>query len=403
MLKLKTEMVKKMEAVNQNIPATTSPTATKTPTLSDVEPYVASEFQGAPVTPLTATYQAPDLPNTSLLGTNEAPIYKAPKTYTPSKDATVEGRMTGLLDSGSKYIRSARHRGMEEAQSRGLLNSSMAAGAAEKAAIESALPIVSQDAGAFHQAGMAGYEGKLKGALATQKYDADVGIIGAQTEGSSILSGQEAGQSAALTELDAGLKSGLSAQEAIQKGYQTAYDAAIASGLSKQEAEQSAILFAQEAESKVEIEQMQQAGAKERLQMEKESNEFIAGLELGAAEIENATRLVADLGTTYSDQVMRINADPGITGPNKTAIIADLHFQYQQSVDFVHDVYEVGIDWIDVATLPGEGDTTTTNAEQQRTQEATVAAAKRAKVVAEAAKRTGAHVSAGETIQGGLL
>ncbi len=68
---------------------------------------------------------------------------------------TVQGQITGLLDSDSRYIERARARGIGVANSRGLLNSSMAAGASEASAIDAALPIAQQDASTYLQQGMA--------------------------------------------------------------------------------------------------------------------------------------------------------------------------------------------------------------------------------------------------------
>ncbi len=75
----------------------------------------------------------------------------APQQYTAdtrevSEDATVQGRMEGLLSEGSRYMEVARQNAAQQANSRGLLNSSMAAGAGERAAIEAAMPIAQQDA-----------------------------------------------------------------------------------------------------------------------------------------------------------------------------------------------------------------------------------------------------------------
>ena len=70
--------------------------------------------------------------------------------YDPTK-GTVAGQMTGLLNSGNSYIKNARNRGKEHAASRGLLNSSIAAGASEKAAINAAMPIAQQDANTYNQ------------------------------------------------------------------------------------------------------------------------------------------------------------------------------------------------------------------------------------------------------------
>ena len=87
------------------------------------------------------------------------PVYVAPPTaqkdiplnIDPAK-ATVQGQMTGLLSGNSDYMKINEAKGAAMANSRGLLNSSMAVGAARKAAIESALPIASQDAKLYSNA-----------------------------------------------------------------------------------------------------------------------------------------------------------------------------------------------------------------------------------------------------------
>ena len=69
------------------------------------------------------------------------------------KDDTVEHRLTGLIDDNSKYIQQARDNSAQQANRRGLINSSIAAGAGQKAAIESALPIAQQDAQTYYDQG----------------------------------------------------------------------------------------------------------------------------------------------------------------------------------------------------------------------------------------------------------
>jgi hypothetical protein len=65
-----------------------------------------------------------------------------------SEGATVEGRLNGLLSQNNDYIKRARTSADQTSNRRGMLNSSMAAGAAEGAAIDRALPIAQQDAAA---------------------------------------------------------------------------------------------------------------------------------------------------------------------------------------------------------------------------------------------------------------
>lgn len=64
---------------------------------------------------------------------------------------TVQGQLEQLLASDSPLMQQARASAMKEANSRGLVNSSMAAQSGEEAAISSALPIAQQDASTYFQ------------------------------------------------------------------------------------------------------------------------------------------------------------------------------------------------------------------------------------------------------------
>lgn len=62
----------------------------------------------------------------------------------PSGSDMVQGNLEAMLSPNSDYIRNARQRGIEYAGSRGGLNSTIAAGASERAAIEAAAPLASE-------------------------------------------------------------------------------------------------------------------------------------------------------------------------------------------------------------------------------------------------------------------
>ena len=99
------------------------------------------------------------------------PVYAQPETQAPSatvepnklqqqtanivdqERGTVAGQMRGLLAENSPYLQVARTGAMQTAAGRGLLNSSMAAGAGEEAAIRQALPIAQQDAQTYADLG----------------------------------------------------------------------------------------------------------------------------------------------------------------------------------------------------------------------------------------------------------
>lgn len=101
---------------------------------------------GQPATTTANTYDASNATANTYQATNQAPA----STYNPT---TVQGRMTGLLDKNSDYMKMNTTQALQQANSRGLANSSMAVGAGRLAAIQGSLPIATQDAAAFNQAG----------------------------------------------------------------------------------------------------------------------------------------------------------------------------------------------------------------------------------------------------------
>jgi hypothetical protein len=65
---------------------------------------------------------------------------------------TVGYQLNNLLDENGQYIQQARQSGLDQSNDRGLLNSSIAAGNSQRAAIQSALPIAQQDASTYASA-----------------------------------------------------------------------------------------------------------------------------------------------------------------------------------------------------------------------------------------------------------
>jgi hypothetical protein len=101
-----------------------------------VPPPTPAELSAASTIPVPAVPAPPGVPDSG--------------TAPTADDASVANQLSGLLASDSPYIQIARQGGLRTAHRRGLLNSSIAAGSGEAAAIAAALPIASQDAAQIH-------------------------------------------------------------------------------------------------------------------------------------------------------------------------------------------------------------------------------------------------------------
>ena len=75
--------------------------------------------------------------------------------YMPPQQHLVKGQLRGLMANESPFIQQARQAAMELSNARGQANSSYAAGAAQRAAIDAALPIAAQDSETLTRIGLA--------------------------------------------------------------------------------------------------------------------------------------------------------------------------------------------------------------------------------------------------------
>ena len=108
-----------------------------------------------PTNPLQADGLTTTTPATGIIGTQPAQAGVStltatklgdPAKWTTTPDQTVEGRVNSLTDPNNPLVSQARARAAQTANSRGLLNSSLAATAGESAAYDVAMPIAQADA-----------------------------------------------------------------------------------------------------------------------------------------------------------------------------------------------------------------------------------------------------------------
>ena len=98
-------------------------------------------------------------------------------TRTVTPDELVENRINNLLASNNPYIQRARTSGLQFANQRGLLNSSIAAQASEEAAIARAGEIASQDANTYAQAALANQQAQNTAGLQDAQLGTNVSMF----------------------------------------------------------------------------------------------------------------------------------------------------------------------------------------------------------------------------------
>lgn len=124
---------------------------------------------------LHAPHPTPSAPTAAPVAAPTAAAYTPsvlgnPTQWNVTPNQTVAGQLTGILDPNSPIIQQARTQGLEMANERGLLNSSIGETAAMNAAYNAALPIASADASTFSKA--AGYNADQSNQFAVHNQDA---------------------------------------------------------------------------------------------------------------------------------------------------------------------------------------------------------------------------------------
>jgi hypothetical protein len=104
--------------------------------------------------------------------TKSAAQLGTPTDWNVTPEQTVEGRIAAIIgDKNNPIQQIARTNALEEANSRGLANSSMAVSAGERAAFEAAMPIATADAATFAKA--AGYNADQKNQFARENVNSE--------------------------------------------------------------------------------------------------------------------------------------------------------------------------------------------------------------------------------------
>lgn len=298
-------------------------------------PLVPSPTPGAR-TPVT---QSPSVPAPSVApGNTYSPATATATGYTPTRaratgynaregtvdnSMTVEGRLPGLLSRNNPYMQQATTAGLQQAASRGLLNSSMAVGAAEGARINAALPIAQQDAGTFFEQSLRNQadvnRAREFGAAernTTSRFNAGevnrAGEFGATAE-------NEASRFNATSENEAGQFNATSQNEANRTREQM-------------EAE-----FGLQANS--------ETAANYRANLEVEMREYIANLEASVGDRESFLTFANENNQQFMVQVSEIMNNPDIDPQTKNAMINQLQEVYRANFDLAAAVSDYPIEW----------------------------------------------------------
>ena len=235
-----------------------------------------------------------------------------------TEDMTSAGRLGQMLDSASPLMKRARTQGQQTAAQRGLLNSSMAAGAAQGAMIDRAQPFAMQDSNNLIQ------NQQFNTSAQNQR-----GLLQSQMIGQDYQARQQQGFQQSNMQLDNTLQQGqmrlgsqLNREESQQQfGFQTERDAA---------------LFDQQ----VELQARDYGLRSDMLKQETDAAmEKLFGTSIANAWGSMGTNITASVAQAM-EAVNRIQVDPDISSDNKTSLIDQITAMRDADIKFQQGLFD---------------------------------------------------------------
>jgi len=279
-----------------------------------------ADRKGGPVTPNLTS--APQIDSAALLDESLGKIPAASKSNV-TEGMTSAGRLDKMLASDSPLMERARTQGLQLANQRGLLNSSMAAGSAQGAMIDRAQPFALQDSSNL---------------IRNQQFNAGeanrFGLLKGQVIGDDYLSNQRYEQQLGLGEQQQGFTQGNMQME---------------SDLQAQRDEQ---LFGYDMESMVEEYGLRDKNATN--EAERAMKEMFGASTANAwgETVNNMTDIIGQA----SSEIQDIQMNPNITPENKTAMIDDIMSRRDTDLEFQQSMQaSFGDTLLNSGAFPTEG------------------------------------------------
>ncbi len=325
----------------------------------------------------------------------EAATLSDPTKWNIDKNQTSAGQLENIIAKDGSLMQLARTRGMQQANQRGLLNTSMGIGAAQDSVIAAATPFAQQDATTYANAGQfnadaankfavenAGFLNQASQFNATanqdiSKYNADVNAkaagYNAETANKFLAADAQAANQA--NEFNATADQDVSKYNADMNAKSAQYNATSANeaGQFNSQAENTARDFEAQAANRANEFNATNQFTKDQALFEANVKASLSQIENEAGFDKQSQQMYAGLSDTLIKGMQQINQDVNMDQQSKDYAIKQLYDTYKSQVSLLSAVGSIP----DVSTLLVEEKTDTETKQEADDKAATEAAAKR--------------------------
>lgn len=287
--------------------------------------------------------------------------YNAEGMWQPEDD-TVETRVTGLMSKNSGLMQQAKTAGLQQANARGLLSSSMAVGASQAEAYKPALQIASQDASQTAQKNLQAQGFKenrtIQGdSIANQQTMQGRDIEATKARQEADIKNQQQMQGTQIASTEKQQMADIAAQKE-RLGLQLSYDERRAlADREQQTAMQQRELEAAQTQQQRDIEfQTGQKTADRTLE------ERIATWNVSEAQRQNASQAASSAQAAYQTELQSIMNNQNLTADQRTKFMNNAKATFDVQMGLVEQLFNIDLTWSMPSTPKTSGGTASSQA-----------------------------------------
>lgn len=288
-----------------------------------VNPLAQTSTTAAPTTTTAAAQAAVSAPTPATPGGPSAGVPGLPTPIRPTAlpkpaeanvnfDESAASNLNTMLDADSPYLERARGRAMGFANSRGLVNSSIAGTAGEAAAIDAAAPIAMQDASTAAARNLSDQTFRQTQAMAAQGFDYDDYMQDKRVNAESTLSDQTFRQNRTLQSDEITSREKIAAADVNLRRFLGSLDASTRTSL---------------------------AGIEDSRLRE------LANLQIGGQDRNAAMTAVLNIERTVQDAITAINNNPNIPAEARAEMIRSANLTRDAQMSLIEQMYNVDLVW----------------------------------------------------------
>jgi len=283
------------------------------------------------------------------------------------EDTSVSKRIQGLLSKDSPYMKQAETQGLQSANRRGLLNSSIAVGAAQESRVRAALPIASQEAAQAHESNVTGRGYQMQDV--TQQRDITsrekmqgLDLASRERINTADIAASKERLGMQLTSQEKLALQDIQSRERMQGIDIEAQNQRLEAELGSREALQAAQIAADKERLGMQLSSQEQLAlqelnaAKERLGMQLESNQELAvldanlrerltAMDLSSGDLRTAASLASSFESAYSNMIAGIMANPDIPAAERQRYMDHVNSLRESNLNLLEQFFSVSLDW----------------------------------------------------------